>query len=842
MYDESGLTGSSFWGIFYVDASSNTALEQGFLDIADDCGLQNYDSKRTKRWLSNARDPWLLILDGADDVNMKLEEHFPGGTRGVILVTTRNLDHKKFATVGFCEIGRLDTDSAITLLLKASIQSLPADDSVRTLANGIVEKLGCLALAIISAAALIRQQVCNFQDYCATFERHRKRLLQNSSKSPQNFAVYATWEASLEAVTSIRTETAEIALELLNIFSYLHFEGISDSIFEAPWDLFESQQPALPKSSIYKELFSYAIKSLKLFEHGKDRSACELEYRQALSLLTSFSLVSHDRNDAATSLHPLVHCWIRDRHTTYESALWATKCMILLLMTLATGTTRMSYRISSRVKMHITACLHDHVDTSSLSDDDLKTHVLAVDESTNILRDCGHAIDLFERAESAARSVYLRWGPDDIFALITRRLLADRYHRKGDTMRALMMYTNVYKTVEQYPPSECPEEISDLGLLESCAHCFETLEYFEHARKLQERVVRFAMVRIGDRAPRTMESKAILALMCRSAGRKQRAMELGEEVFAWRKRNRGVAHFDTVGSAKNLAHDCFTLGLEKRSLELCEFLAEQCLQEPTNQHPCILQHLHFTAQDFFRLKFKDKAHALTQLLVNTSQEVLGQDHPQTKKRESMLRCFTLLIQVAKDNDAEKGSLSLVNLGKLSAMITDIIGPINQKANKASQDSITQIQKVLLNNDQQPLKASARKEIERCLEIVEYNFLVPKVFAELEHVIQVEATVFDLSMTEESLAAQTRGWWSEENDALREEAFTGLTDAERNDQSISPEADDRMTSTEEKALLDLVNDEELLVLEIGALDPFSGSERQSDEWISRNLSQMFFDSI
>lgn len=165
---------------------------------------------------------------------MDLGSHFPGGNKGTILITTRNPELSELATVGSLEIGRLKLEDASKLLLKASKDADPGNEESIGLANKIAETLDCLALAIVSAAALIRQNICSLEDYCAIFAQHRKRLLANkSSRLPSNQAndVYTTWNISREAIKSRTTDDAVIALELLNIFSCLHFEGFTEQLF-----------------------------------------------------------------------------------------------------------------------------------------------------------------------------------------------------------------------------------------------------------------------------------------------------------------------------------------------------------------------------------------------------------------------------------------------------------------------------------------------------------------------------------------------------------------------------------------------------------------------------------
>ena len=148
------LTVSSFWSIFWIDASSHTTAQQGFLEIARICGIEE-DPKSVKRWLSNIQDHWLLIIDNADDPSIDVSEFFPTGNRGSILLTTRNPDCNIHATVGSCELGQMDLDEAVTLFLRAGGAEDTVTEAARKKAIPVAKTLGCLPLAIVQAGAYI---------------------------------------------------------------------------------------------------------------------------------------------------------------------------------------------------------------------------------------------------------------------------------------------------------------------------------------------------------------------------------------------------------------------------------------------------------------------------------------------------------------------------------------------------------------------------------------------------------------------------------------------------------------------------------------------------------------
>jgi hypothetical protein len=90
------------------------------LNIANVCGLAG-DANMVKRWLSNVQETWLVIFDNADNPDLNLLRYFPVGARGTILITTRNPACRYHApALSSWELGRMEVDEAITLILKTS--------------------------------------------------------------------------------------------------------------------------------------------------------------------------------------------------------------------------------------------------------------------------------------------------------------------------------------------------------------------------------------------------------------------------------------------------------------------------------------------------------------------------------------------------------------------------------------------------------------------------------------------------------------------------------------------------------------------------------------------------
>jgi len=115
----------SFWGVFWVDVSSESTAAASFLRISDVLGspVQNIDDAR--HLLSNVKHNWLLVLDNADDPDTDYERYFPSGTRGAILMTSRVPECSSYNMVGFEQLESLSSDECLTLLLRAT--KIPAE-------------------------------------------------------------------------------------------------------------------------------------------------------------------------------------------------------------------------------------------------------------------------------------------------------------------------------------------------------------------------------------------------------------------------------------------------------------------------------------------------------------------------------------------------------------------------------------------------------------------------------------------------------------------------------------------------------------------------------------------
>jgi tetratricopeptide (TPR) repeat protein len=361
----------NFWGVFFVDGSSHKNAAGSYSEIAKIGGVEP-NEKAAKNWLTTRALPWLLIIDNADDEEVQLDDLIPAGTKGSILVTSRNPAHKSYGTVGerYLELLPMDTREANELILKAAEEPSPWTKSLEESAGTICTALGFLPLALVHAGKAILLGLCSWHGYLTFYERQverirrdrhrsRSRSQRRSKEDSKMMNVLATYEILFQSLEAQATheETYQDAIELLNVFSYFHFQNIRLDVLiaSAMNPLREDQErkrEAAEGAALQQTLTArgkpwarwlreHAIRIMGYFDtppplatalrkpDGISEKTFEAEVHirlsEALQVLLSRSLiVKQDRLQDRYSIHPLVHKWVRDRPemSTSQQALW----------------------------------------------------------------------------------------------------------------------------------------------------------------------------------------------------------------------------------------------------------------------------------------------------------------------------------------------------------------------------------------------------------------------------------------------------------------------------------------------------------------------------------------
>ncbi|RYP18627.1 hypothetical protein DL765_003834 [Monosporascus sp. GIB2] len=283
-----------FWGVFWVDVSSQSTAKAGFSTIAKMLGSRETESDDPQRLLSNV-DPkrhWLLILDNADDPDVDYQQYYPSSTRGTVLITSRNPECRIHATVGYEELGSLDKGDCLRLLLQP-IGLSPESQAVTSAAERVIHILGSHTLAIIQAGSYIAQGGCSLSDYPVVFQRQCERLLKfNLTQAQSRYRnVYATLEASAQTLDILESESARDALCLLQVLSQFHYENVPLDLLQDAWDGAQEARNNPEDDEAIENLTTWHASQLPEFLESDSHIWDPFRMSQAVNRLESLALV-----------------------------------------------------------------------------------------------------------------------------------------------------------------------------------------------------------------------------------------------------------------------------------------------------------------------------------------------------------------------------------------------------------------------------------------------------------------------------------------------------------------------------------------------------------------------
>ena len=255
----------------------------------------------------------------------------------------------------------MSSEDAVALLLKTAAVENMQDNSTRKAVEQVAKVLDYFALAIIQAGAVLRQRVCTLDEFCELYAKQKKELLESGrsqSSVDYQYSVYTTWEISIKKIEEMSNKHTVLALELIRLFSFIHFDGIRKDIFKQA-----VENPYLPGEWYDRGIFKRSI-LVQMMPSGWDG----VTVGRALALLVAFSLITIGDN-GNISMHPLVHEWSRDRMSDAQRRqAWETALVTIGLsvgdgMSMGDGIQDVHGQQQRKVMLpHIDACLAHYSD------------------------------------------------------------------------------------------------------------------------------------------------------------------------------------------------------------------------------------------------------------------------------------------------------------------------------------------------------------------------------------------------------------------------------------------------------------------------------------------------
>ncbi|KAF8799504.1 hypothetical protein BYT27DRAFT_7120329 [Phlegmacium glaucopus] len=246
----------------------------------------------------------------------------------------------------------MEEADAITLLLKASC--LDAAEHVEV-ARMIVTELGCIPLAVNHAGAYIEAGNCDINRYLKHFSLHHQTLMSDATfrgASDYDQTVYGTWDLSFKEI--------EIQ-ELSSLALTLAFSSSSASLLLFWMGPSSSPLVGTLRSSMlglsdrrWRPGTMVGIGVVTSRERARSGGATEMPLTTSVPrVLLSFSLMKRGKTSEMLSVHPLVHCWSRERMIKCEQERICEMGSIILSCAIPWRFTSQDYALRRMIFPHI---------------------------------------------------------------------------------------------------------------------------------------------------------------------------------------------------------------------------------------------------------------------------------------------------------------------------------------------------------------------------------------------------------------------------------------------------------------------------------------------------------
>ena len=616
-------------------------------------------------WISCVQEEWLLVFDNADDPPPEqVAKFFPSGNGGNILITSRNKSMgRAISFENSIEINEMEEQDAIALLLSASCLDPLVDHHLRA-AKKIVNALGCIPLAVDHAGAYIEAGKCEINNYLRQFSLHHQTLMSDATfKGASNYdqTVYGTWDLSFneiekraigQSITG-NAEAAKAAIVILKLCAFYHHSNISKDIFQSA----AKARKDVIDNEVVKKL-PQAITSLAL-----DHSLLALDnngdwddfmFGQGISVLLSFSLIKRGNLSEKFSIHPLMHCWSREKMVKSEQQRMCEMGSIILSCAIPLGFRSEDYAFRRLMFPHIKA---NQVYGTQIGlvkeyyDDQYSRFALVMVENGDWI----NAEPLQVHAMNMRKQIL---GPKHLDTLTSMANLASTYHFQGRWTKAEQLELQIMNERRRLLGIEHPDTLTSMTNL---AKTYYRQKRWNKAELLDLQVIGIRKKLLGENYLDILKNMENLAATYWSQGRWDKAEQLDVQVMEIRKELLGVEHPDTLTSMASLATTYWGQGKwnEAEQLILQVIYMRKKLLGP--EHPDTLKSVGNLAVAYQSQGRWDEAEKLDVIMIARKKVLLGAEHPDTL--QSMENLAAIYQSQKRWIDAEKLHGQVMNIRK-----------------------------------------------------------------------------------------------------------------------------------------------------------------------------------
>ncbi|KAK0714746.1 hypothetical protein B0H67DRAFT_553402 [Lasiosphaeris hirsuta] len=630
-----------YWGIFWIDCTTEATAEESFATLGQLSG-KGVEPGAGQLWLSQTSDPWLLVLDNANDPEMELEKFLPASGNGHVLITSRNPAAQIYNNLGTVRFHGMDPEEAVTMLLQLAYpdkELLCKSLDNRELAKTIASELGYLALALKQAAFTIRRKLLPLERYLKSFLGCRKELLSRPIiRSATDANIIATWELPFTGISSRDTIEYRDAVDILHVLAFMHFASIPLSIFTLCFD-------GLKTSSYLK------IRPLVLVQSSSTQ-AVEDRILAAARVLYEHSIISISESDGFASeigksrrvpkryftLHPAIHQWARERLSTNDSQAWLS-CTAAILEHSITANMDTSGRGFRRLLLpHIDSCLLQLQNSYGAAKfPQTPEQATYLERFAMVYAEAGR----WERAKPLQlRVVEFRlehFGRAHSATVSAKRSLANTYWNLFHIEKCLEVQHSIWLTQKFFRPSLrdylCwpvwkPTYLSHMQTLDDLTRCLWLAGKNDLSRQTGERCLAVLTQRLGPDDPLTVSAMFNLARTYLHLGnRNTEALRLLEYTLARREHFFGPNHPDTLMVVNELG---VALCAGRQQLDEAEALVRRAWEARKRvlgeEHAYTLWSANDLSKVLVELRRFGEARALLEDVVVVVERTLGKTH------------------------------------------------------------------------------------------------------------------------------------------------------------------------------------------------------------------------
>jgi tetratricopeptide (TPR) repeat protein len=558
--------------IFWVPAIDVASFENAYLEIGRELGVEGIDDVTSgpnasgsldphsdkpdvkllvKEALNRSSEPWLLIVDNADDVevlsgsdsHVRLQDYLPFNRKGSILFTTRNhevvtdLDIPLSNTITLQEMSWTEAMNFLSFYLTPT-QMEDAEATVKLLSF-----LAYLPLALKQASAYMaktKTSVTKYLAYCQKSDADLVRLLSKDFEDRGRYKassnpITATWLISFRHIS----RSKPLAAKYLRFMSLLAERNIPRGV--------------LPTDEV------------------------GLDSDEALATLASYAFINERVDTEAYDMHRLVRLATRN-WMAQESTLQP--CVSDVMRRLR-GVYPFPDYVNKDLWMpylpHALAALQFE-DVASDREDEI-TLLDCVARSCTHTRDYQTATALYHRAIDLLVTTAGRESP------VTLRLmhnLGSVYFSQAHPEEAEPLWREVLQLRMEVLGADHPDTLFSM---DSLAVCLQMLGREQEAGTLVQQVYELKTELLGRADPDTLRTTQKLAEIMRRQGRYCESEQLSSKALVWMKEAQGSRHRDTLVAMKVLGITICDQGRPQEAEELFREVVQLTTETLGDAHP-----------------------------------------------------------------------------------------------------------------------------------------------------------------------------------------------------------------------------------------------------------------